>query len=143
MRGKVRVPEIPRRGEGVARARNKIEFRKGGEGWLDASKRSCYCAISLCLSRDHIALQGSPRKMAFEILREWWNCVSQRETGTGANKGEKGKGIWKMLDTPQRHTSNGRVSLKFPPSRQRRISSALVVRYFPRRKFDFSGNRRG
>lgn len=23
--------------------------------------------------------KGRPRKMAFEILREWWNCVSQRE----------------------------------------------------------------
>lgn len=39
-----------RGGRGDMRARNKIEFRKGGEGWLDASKKPCYCAISLCLS---------------------------------------------------------------------------------------------
>lgn len=43
------------------------------------------------INRDHIALQGSPRKMAFEILREWWNCVSQRETGQEKREKEFGK----------------------------------------------------
>lgn len=43
------------------------------------------------INRDHIALQGSPRKMAFEILREWCNCVSQRETGQEKREKEFGK----------------------------------------------------
>lgn len=131
MRGKVRVPEIPRRGEGCGdmRARNKIEFRKGGGGEEGVGRvkettlprvslLSCSLDVSISFSvpplfcsrppslvflflrsrnirPDEIRFRGKsacpksiattshykgrPRKMAFEILREWWNCVSQRE----------------------------------------------------------------
>lgn len=56
------------------------------------------------INRDHIALQGSPTENGF---RDFKRVVELRFTeGTGREQVEKGKGIWKMLDTPRAHRTN-------------------------------------
>lgn len=131
-----------RGGCGDMRARNKIEFRKGGEGgWLDASKKRRYCVLPLSLSLSLSYLCSfdpgifGRMKFGFEVnplvrnqsrphritrvatengFRDFKRVVELRFT-EGNRTGEKGKGIWKMLDTLHTHGTNVYREIFRPP----------------------------
>lgn len=143
MRGKVRVPEIPRRGEGVAiwEQEIKLNFVKVGRGVGWTRQRNDVTAFSLSLSLSLSYLCSfdpgifGRMKFGFEVnplvrnqsrphritrvatengFRDFKRVVELRFT-EGNRTGEKGKGIWKMLDTLHTHGTNVYREIFRPP----------------------------